>query len=288
MCNICSSHTECGSGQLCVGGACQACTVTCAGTPAQCGATLQVALSGTAPAVFVCPGAYQGGFSISRPVVVYGAGSDDNPATSTILDGNNVNRVVRVDAATGGVLLQDLRITQGLAKSGGGVYHTNGAFLQMTRCTVDQNVAYVSSFPANQESAKGGGVAFAGTQAALLDCQIIRNSAESGPLSGGGLGGGICATAGTVYLGGTTIVANNVAKNGAGVSVEQNSSLTVEANCRITGNDGIVGGGILNVNSTVALSGPDPSPIVVNNCHENCRGNVPKCQSGGTCPPGGG
>jgi hypothetical protein len=37
------------------------------------------------------------------------------------------------------------------------------------------------------------------------------------------------------------------------------------------------GGGIRRSGGTVTLRGANPSPIVVNNCHENCAGNVPRC-----------
>ena len=54
----------------------------------------------------------------------------------------------------------------------------------------------------------------------------------------------------------------------------------VAATCRVTQNtaaEGFGGGIHRSSGGTVTLRGANPSPIVVNNCQENCVGSVPKC-----------
>ena len=65
-------------------------------------------------------------------------------------------------------------------------------------------------------------------------------------------------------------------------------TLDIAETCRVTENTSPSnqGGGIRSVASAVILRGANPSPIVVNNCHENCTGDVPKCAAAPvSCPP---
>ena len=56
---------RCPANQICLrSGVCQPCTVTCTGTPATCGTALQTAMDGGGT-IYVCPGRYQGGFTLS-------------------------------------------------------------------------------------------------------------------------------------------------------------------------------------------------------------------------------
>jgi hypothetical protein len=96
-------------------------------------------------------------------------------------------------------------------------------------------------------------------------------------------GGGIAVDGGTTSLAGTTQVQNNEASTGGGIMVT-GGSLTIAETCRVTLNtataSATAGGGIANNvdPSTVTLEGADPSPIVVNNCQDNCGGlAVDKC-----------
>src|SRR5688500_8068698 len=110
----CGGTLSCGcpADQICLRrGVCRRCTVICPGTPAQCGVNLQRAISdgGT---VYVCPGRYQGGFTVfDDAVTVIGAGDGTDAARNTILDGNAAGRVLTINAAVGTVELERLRIT---------------------------------------------------------------------------------------------------------------------------------------------------------------------------------
>lgn len=291
--NNCQKVVDCGS---CV------CDVRCNDTPAACGAALQAVID-AAPAGatrIICPGTYQGGFTITRSLTLIGAGEGDAPARNTILDGANAQRVLEILRDTGTVTLQRLQIARGNVgpdfgggishagthlvmsdctiagnhgRTGAGMAHDNGA-LEMTRCTVRNNIA------ANQGGGAGsGGGLNLTSQATLTDCLIVDN--ETGA-SGGGL---YVLTDQPVVLAGETVVQGNTAGQGGGIFADS-SAITIGVNCRITGNtaDSGQGGGIARFGGTVTLAGPDPSPIVVNNCHENCSGGVPGCQSGGSCP----
>jgi hypothetical protein len=291
--NNCQQLVDCGS---CI------CDVRCNDTPTACGAALQATIDAAAEGdtLIICQGTYRGGFRISRSLTLIGAGQGEDPARNTILDGNNSQQVLNIPGNTGTVTLKRLTITRGAvgAGDGGGILHKgtrlimrdctvagnhgrNGAgvvhqsgTLEMTRCTVRDNVAPTTAIAA----ATGGGLFIAG-QATLTDCLIANNESAN---SAGGL---YVVTAEPVILAGTTVVRDNKAMLGGGIFAD-NASLTIGVGCRVTGNtaDPGDGGGIFRNGGMVTLEGPSPSPIVVDNCHENCSGDVPQCQSGGTCP----
>jgi hypothetical protein len=252
---------------------------------------LQDALDGGGT-VYVCPGRYQGGFVLNRAVRVIGAGRGAASASNTILDGNGAGRVLMINEEVGTVVLERLRLADGNIASapGGGIYH-RGTRLRMTDCTVSGNTAVDSA---------GGGIASAGTlemtrctvranhvtgdfgfgggidttgMTTLTDCLIEANTAVS-------VGGGLMVHGGTTTLAGSTQVRDNAANAGGGIGA-QNSETTLEIaeTCRVTANTATTGngGGISNERATVILAGANPSPIVVNNCHENCVGTVAKC-----------
>jgi hypothetical protein len=296
----CGGTLRCGcpANQICLRrGVCRSCTVTCTGTPAQCGVTLQTAISrgGT---VYVCPGTYQGGFTLfDDAVTVIGAGGGTDAARNTILDGNAAGRVLTINAAVGTVELERLRITGGnnatasgirhggtalrmrectvsgntsVDSSGGGILIETGRTLEMTRCTVRDNRATSLT-----GIGTGGGIYAAGTTT-LTDCLIEANHAANS-------GGGLFVIGGTTTLRGTTQVRANAAGLGGGIAVATGTNaagtLVIAETCRVTQNtagEGF-GGGIRRFAGTVTLQGTNPSPIVVNNCHENCVGAVPKC-----------
>ena len=295
-CGVVCGNDFCVAGEVCLDGACQACNVTCTGTPTQCGAALQAAFNGATATLLVCPGVYRGGFTINRTVTVVGSGQGDDPATNTILDGNQANAVLLVDN-NGNATLSKMRLQRGKNASGygGGVGHV-GNNLSMTDCTITDCVAargggvyYIEllrmtrcTVSSNRATEGGGGIAgtLASALGTLTNCQVTNNQTD-------GLGGGIglFGLAG-LYLDGNTEVGHNTAASGGGVYASA-SYLTIGASCRVTENtaDAGQGGGVFQEGSyAVSLIGPDPSPIITNNCHENCVGNVPKCQSGGTCP----
>ena len=270
----CQTTADCAFGSGCFSGSCQVCNVTCTGSASACGTALQTALSGSAPVLYVCPGRYQGGFSIARTVTVIGAGDGNDPVRHTILDGNTTQRVIAIPPSAGTITLQDLRVTGGAVSDslGAGIFNDSSS-LEMRSCTLVDNHA------ANSSSESFGGAISSFGNLTLTDCHLTGNSA-------GSLGGGIHVGPGSsnVTLGGTTIVEKNEAASGGGLYVT--GLVTINETSRVQNNtaDTGKGGGIfLNV-GIVTLQGASPSPIVVNNCRENCAGQaIAGCQSGGTC-----
>ena len=295
----------CAGNSLCHGGVCQPCDVACpSGDPAICGVDLQAALDegGT---VFVCPGRYHGGFVLSVATTVIGAGQGAGAASSTILDAGGMGRVLEIKLGVGPVALERLRLTGGnLSNTGAGIGHF-GTTLRMTECTVSGNTTadysgggivvgtYTSmlemlrcTIRANQATgdfASGAGIHTIGTST-LTDCLVEDNRAA-------GSGGGLWVNNGLTTLAGSTQVRGNVAGtspfSGGGGIVVNGGTLVIAETCRVTENSApaTFGGGIRNF-ATVRLEGADPSPIVVNNCSENCV-NVPKCSTTPpvSCPP---
>jgi hypothetical protein len=303
----CGGTLSCGGcpqDQIClISNVCQPCTVTCTGVPTQCGTALQQALE-AGGTIHVCPGTYQGTFAPSDPVTIVGAGEGDDPASNTILDANGAGRVLTISPGLSATL-ERLRIIRGnlsasasvdggagirqdggtlrltectvsgntvvntgpqLKAFGGGIYSGAGSTLELTRCTVrDNHISGAFSY--------GGGIASAGTTT-LTDCLVEDNRANLA--DGGGL-----YFDGKTALAGNTRVRGNVAAHGGGI-FHNDYTLTVAETCRVTRNATTSvpgsGGGIFN-RGIVTLQGADPSPIVVNNCYDNCGSGapVPKC-----------
>jgi hypothetical protein len=318
----CGGTLSCGcpANQLCLpGGTCQPCTVSCpSGDPVACGLDLNAKMN-AGGTVFVCPGTYRGGFNLlgalAAGVSVIGAGEGSDPTSNTVLDANGAGRVLLINAGVGTVVLERLRITAGNVTTGSprepgaGIRHVGttlqmrdctvtgnsctggtggihsgfgpaGSTLEMTRCTVSDNHALNTGGPVPEGD--GGGIFSLGTTT-LTDCLIADNSANN-------VGGGIFHRFGSTELAGSTVVRGNSAFQGGGINVLEGTT-TIGTNCRVTVNSAFPanGGGIRRAGGTVTLQGAHPSPIVVDNCHENCVGAVPGCAAGGpvgrTCPP---
>lgn len=293
----CGGTLSCGcpADQICLrSGVCQPCDITCpTGNAAACGAALQELMSrgGT---VYVCPGRYQGGFSLTRAVTVIGAGQGDDPVSDTILDGNSAAQVLSLTAA-GTVELERLRVSNGSAPSGGGIGHS-GQTLRMTDCTVSGNIAQdviggglgggIEVNPSGRlellrctirdnHAQVGAGLILSGPSHTLTDCLVEANEANDD-------GGGLFLLETLVTLAGSTEVRGNTAAGKGGGIYVQSGGLAIAESCRVRRNTTATGngGGIFNGDSfggIVTLQGPDPSPIVVNNCRENCVGPVAKC-----------
>ena len=312
----CDGTITCGcpAGQVCVGstcqpctmvgdvckpcimvdGICEPCTVTCA-NPQTCRDELQAALDqgGT---VYVCPGRYPTQLTVNTAVTVIGAGDGADEASNSIFVGGS--EVLRIGHNVGTVALTRLRFT-GVSLEGSAAITHLGTMLRMTDCTVAGNTApngtvgagilvYVDAtlemlrctirdnhaigteqYPT--AGAGGGLFSYDGT-ATLTDCLVADNSAM-------GRGGGIVIAGGSLTLAGNTQVRDNTAPQGGGISIGA-GTLEIEESCRVTRNRAAAfgdGGGILRVGGTVTLQGEDPSPIVINNCFDNCAGSVEKC-----------
>jgi hypothetical protein len=141
----CGGICGCGAGTVCGDGTCVECTVTCTGSPEECGAELQTAIDGGGN-LYVCPGRYARNIGFvapsSTPLNIYGAGPGDDPATNTILDatGGNATVLNTSTVATGeAVTLSGLRVTGGDAAAAAGGIFNAGALLTVKNCAVVGN-----------------------------------------------------------------------------------------------------------------------------------------------------
>jgi hypothetical protein len=315
----------CRANQICLrSNVCQPCSIICTGTAEECGDDLQKALD-AGSVYFVCPGLYrrQNGFVAGDdPATLIGAGQGDDETSNTVLESGGNTRVLTIPSGKppltlervqvrngwivttnathvsgGGILLQQnssLRMTEctvrrnnlvnhgslGTRAAGGGIAVEPNSTLELTRCTVRENNITINS--AMITSGIGGGIFTTGTTI-LTDCLVEENSAAT-------WGGGISIEGGKTTLAGSTRVRLNRAPSAAGIFVKD-SELEIAATCRVTQNispNGAGPGGINNANGVVTLAGPNPSPIVVNNCPTNCNDPaVPKCSTAPpvSCPP---
>jgi predicted outer membrane repeat protein len=255
VCTACTSHTQCGAGNICVDGSCQECDVTCGAANHICAGTdLQTALT-AGGTVTVCPGQYTGSFLIPRDgtVTVIGAGQGDDPAVDTILDGQNAARVAFLsDQSTG--MFRRVRITRGLVCAGGGIFTDTNSTLNMEQCTISRNSAINCS---------GGGI-YARGNINLTDCEVSLNSTN-------GEGGGIVLYGGTSSTLDGVVVRKNTASPNAGISVVTGTVNLING-CLVTENEAISGGGGLNVVSGTSATISDDS-LIVDNDPVDCAGS---------------
>ena len=253
----CGGTCGCVNGTVCNGGVCEVCDVSCtSGDSAACGKTLVAAIDGGGT-ILVCPGEYEGQFALTLDVEIIGAGSGNDPATSTILRGSpKTGATVPVTSAVVARLVS-LRITGGneTAQNSGGVYVGNAkAEVTIADCAVVENTGY-----------DGGGVSVYSGSLTVTGSDISYNTATRN-------GGGI-ATATLTTVESTTITKNTAAIRGGGIflstgTLDLGSGVTITEN---TANDGAgSGGGVYkdSLDSTI-----NNSATVTNNNPENCAGN---------------
>ncbi|MFT4036662.1 MAG: right-handed parallel beta-helix repeat-containing protein [Thermomicrobiales bacterium] len=237
----CGGTCGCNAGSACAAGTCAACTVTCTGTPIACGAALTLALAdgGT---IIACPGRYAGRFTVSTATTLIGAGSGDDPATSTILDGEKLGRTITVPAPS--FTMSGVRVVGGKSSfPGGGLFGDPGTDLRISACAFVGNegsdagaisargkMALRTSLFSGNTASGGGAIQFllAPGPNVVADCIIETNSAA--------IGGGLYLFGSPVTVTGTTIRTNTATMQGGGVYLYGGSSLTLDAATSITGN----------------------------------------------------
>jgi hypothetical protein len=280
----CGGACGCEPGFICDEGACQPCDVEFDGNSITSGQELQNRLvpGGT---IRVCPGRYQHNFVLDTSVTLIGAGTGEDAASSTILEGGGSGRTVTVNQSVT-ASLRGMRISGGDDNLGGGIRNDGG--LTLTTCTISGNSANL-----------GGGIynAFDATGAlAMIDCLLTENDANRGgaidnngiltvTLSGCTIsknrsdgadgGGGIYNNGGALSITGSEISENVAQANGGGVYnnspvVGNSGEVTFDAACRVTNNTagaggagtggGIFNGGVVTLNDA-SVTKNDP-----NNC----------------------
>ncbi len=271
----CGGACACAANAICSGGTCLACTVTCNGNAQTCGEQLGDAMA-NGGTIVACPGLYGGNYSWTSNTTLIGAGPGNDPATSTILDGQKNGRVLFVTQGVTAVL-NGVRVTNGLVTGldkGGGISALGGSSLQLTNCAV----------VGNESDAEGGGIHTRGSLQ-LTSSRVANNTTTD---SGGGIfledaasssivnsiieenealgdsGGGILATIGIsteLTISGSTIQRNEASEDGGGLRIFFGKAI-FDAASRIVNNTAFngTGGGIRATNdATVSLNGAEVS-----------------------------
>lgn len=288
----CGGTCACAAGSVCAEGMCQTCTVTCSGTPAECGAALAQRLI-PGGAVYVCPGVYAGPFTVTTATQIYGPGSGSDPSRSAILDGQGASSTVTVGVEIPAVFT-GLRIINGAASQfGGGIFGNFGSRLTVTACVIDANTAsdgggvfffgvleMTDTQVTNNTAFPGGGGGISGSSG-LPDTSMLRNcliSGNSGAVGGSGSGGGVTLVDVNMDIIGTEI-SNNTGRATGGLDVNVFNVLpvvTVDAGSKVTGNTALApisAGGINGGGGTVTVSGA----TVSGNTNPQCFGTVTGC-----------
>lgn len=256
----CGGTCGCVDGTICVSGTCEPCDIACtSGDSAACGKALAGAIA-DGGAIRVCPGEYSGPFPLTQDAEIIGAGSGDDPATSTILVGvEGLGSVVPVPRGVPVIArLASLRVTGGNVSStdknnSGGVYINNtSADVTIEDCALVGNTGNY-----------GGGVSVFNGALTISGSDISHNTAAHG---------GAIATASLSTIESTTITKNTATSDGGGIFVNSGTSnlgagVTITEN---TSNGGAnTGGGIYKYTNASVINN---AATVTNNTPDNCAG----------------
>jgi hypothetical protein len=220
-------------------GTCHVADLRAGTSSAGAGGNLQRAIDAADPgSTLRVTGRCVGSFAIDKRLTVRGR-STDRFARPT-LAGDGTGSVLLVRART--VTLENVRLTGGDARSGGGIYN-DGGDLTLLGVTVTGNSAGTS----------GGGIVNDHGRLRLNGGTVAGNEAVT-------VGGGIFNYRGTLTVNGDARVRNNtVGRHGGGIY--NYGTLTVNGSSSVTDNDaGRDGGGIFDIgsvtlNDTVAVTG---------------------------------
>jgi hypothetical protein len=219
-----------------------------------------ISLASSGDSIIVAAATYTENLGIGISLKVIGAG-----ASTTIIDGGGVHRVVTIGASAQviQVTLSNVTIRNGFSGAGGGIFSTN-ATLTVNNSTISGNLAMDGRLLPSM----GGGIYNYGTLT-INNSTLIGNRAWIA-----GEGGGIISW-GTLRINNSTLVGNiaggNFVGGGRGGGIFVNGTVEIN-NSTLSGNSTSYrgqGGGIFNNGGTVALQ----NSIVANSPHGgNCSG----------------
>jgi CSLREA domain-containing protein len=194
-----------------------------------------------------------GDLDLRDDLTLIGAGAE-----STLIDGNQIDRVFRIHSPAvvllsgltiqrGGIInigtltLENCTLSGNSARQGGGIYNQTGGTLTLKNCTLSGNLA---------DDGGGGIYNQTGGTLTLENCTLSGNLARNG-LDGGGI---YNQTGGTLTLKNCTLSGNSAGQGGGGIYNQTGGTLTLK-NCTLSGNSaGQGGGGIYNqTGSTLTL-----------------------------------
>ncbi len=148
--------------------------------------TLQGALNAAAPGdtIWVAAGVYPGPFEMRKRVVLFGDGGPD----STILDGGDSVRVLRVEGVRGGAII-GFGIRRGKANGAGGIQCVRDSSFEIRDCTFTKNwesavgvweSEAVSLAGCRVRENKGSGVRFNHSTGAIFSSEFVENEGYDG------------------------------------------------------------------------------------------------------------
>ncbi|MFT4036661.1 MAG: right-handed parallel beta-helix repeat-containing protein, partial [Thermomicrobiales bacterium] len=278
----CGGTCGCNAGSVCDEGACTACTVKCTGTALGCGSELTQALTGGGRIV-LCPGTYSTsaiGFDITKDTTLIGAGSGSDPASSTILDGQD-QRIVLLNTSKKTLTMRGVRVTRGkYSAGGGGLFVGEDADIRVSDCAFVANSGTgggaISSFSKlrltrtvfdrnTATTTDGGGVlVFDAGPSFITDCEFTGNSTVA-------YGGGLKVNDTNVTITGCTF-RGNTASRGGGLAVED-GTVNLDSATTITGNTASTyGGGAWRTSGVLNLNGANISGNFSANPPADCGG----------------
>ena len=256
-----------------------------------------ISLASSGDTVMIAAATYSENLTININLKLTGSG-----ATSTIIDGGGVARVISILNTKAIVGLSKVKIQNGVAAGGGGIL--NWGTLALTNSTVSGNIA------GSESSATGAGIYNSGTLT-ITNSTLSRNSGYSNFMYGGAIynsgsltiakstlsgntaygyfgggGGGIFNSSGSVTITNTTLSGNSAHASGGGGIFNNSGSVTIN-NATLSGNTaaGYKGGAIFVVKgATVTLQ----NSIVTNsstagNCHGILTSHGYNLSSDNTC-----
>ncbi|HET7843179.1 MAG TPA: CSLREA domain-containing protein [Xanthomonadales bacterium] len=207
-------------------------------------------------------GNVSGDLDVVGPIGIYGAGPD--VATGTIVDGNDIDRVLHLDPANTGKFsfaIADLAITDGSAPNGGGIANLGGGvnpdFVGLANVRLFLNETSGQGGGARLDGASriedstiannlavldGGGLAAVGTgptRLVLLRSTVSNNTSQHLPTGGGG---GVFVSGGFPEIETSTLSANAARVGGGGVLASGAAALAVR-NATLVGNRADAQGG---------------------------------------------
>lgn len=202
-------------------------------------------------------------------VNLIGSSSGSSP-TQYVIDGQSKQIVIAVTGSSSldvkGVTIQNG--SAGFTLSGGGLNITNGAWVNLTSCIVQNN----------RSSQPGGGISVGNATLQMTYVTVDGNSNSQYPACGGG-GGGSGVTGGggglATYLGASVDVyqstfTNNKACRGGGIQVAGDSSNFTMENSTLSGNEGEFRGG-----AVMFMGGNGYHTLRFNTISENKAGTTP-------------
>ena len=247
-----------------------------------------ISLASSGDSIMVAAAVYKENLSISISLTVIGSG-----ASTTIIDGGGVNRVIGISNVT--VTLSGLTIRNGAANfgsgsSGGGIYNAGNLFIFAS--TISGNVA--SALCYFSPCTSGGGGIYNSGKLTISMSTIAANTAEAGtpsclhvPCLSTAHGGGIF-NSGTMILSNSTIAANTARHIANGFAFQNVGGIANIGNAMISSST-ISGNNPNGIANNQGFSVTLQNSIVSSNSPWNCWGSALMTSNGynlssdGTC-----